>query len=388
MRCFIAFNIFMLLFLSNTGSLFASSPSSLSIFAYPPRRNLDWKSPAKSLRVFLTVETVKFLEQARGNVHSVSDFSEKISVPIDYRSNMGHTIAKVHCTLPSGEVYKRWTSFSGQEYQEMTKELIMEKKLGLGALFYDYPDGFIISGQENILKLIYHNGRKIRNLYGKRVKIMPRKLQMSVSEDECQNIKDMVDFFESYHYEVGSPLKSILDRGELNNLYFSTNLDPYESYQRAKAGENTKVGGGCAPYGVALMKHTSFYHKMLDDFFQLRVKVSEKLIGNGRDKKVSIFKLLFTSKWTFKGYANREFVQYDPQLIWNFIGEVRACLGKVEYKGQKCSANARKWMRQLEKEGSGVKLATPTKLSHNRVVNRRRNLKRIIYIPGIELTKQ
>lgn len=352
------------------GSLFAfmlsqgeASAGTLDVYAYPPTSPLDWSTPRSTLKSFLK----NYLAGMVGENFTVKgrdDFNEEFTLDSNYRSSMGHTIGHISCTLSSGQRYERWSSFSGQDFREVDREIVFKKKLGLGSLFYDFEDGHIISGQENIMRLTYLKGRYVRDAKGRRVREKPRFIRMKIDRYQCDDLKEMVDFFESFHFSPKTELSELRKRDSKNVLYFTNNMDPYESYKNRLVESSAKVGGGCAPYGVAMIKLVGFYPRELDARLKLNIPVSHKIIGNDNGHKVSMASIIFGengSSWTFPGYKNRFFNQYDPKLIWDLIGEVRACLGSADYRGEECTESAREFMSQYDFK---ARLAPTQKFSH------------------------
>ncbi len=369
----------------------------LDVYAYPPTSPLDWSTPRSTLKSFLK----NYLAGVVGESFDVKgrdDFGDEFEISSNYRSSMGHTIGHVSCTLSNGHKYERWSSFSGQDYREVDKEVVFKKKLGLGSLFYDFEDGHIISGSENIMRLTYLKGRHVKNASGKRVREEPRYLRMKIDENECDDLKEMITFFESFHFKKGLEIEELRARDSSQVLYFTNNMDPYDSYQNRLHTSAAKVGGGCAPYGVAMMKATGYYSDELDSVFKLNIPVSYKIIGDGYSHKVSMSSIILGnngSSWTHSGYKNKYFNQYDPKLIWDLIGEVRACLGQVDYRGESCTQKARSFINDHH---FSVKLAPTQNFSHEAQTwqwvddgDRRRrekvSVKTVNMTTGIELTK-
>ena len=294
----------------------------LTIYSYPPRNILDWSAPKEAMADFARTTMGQYLHS--DTVNFVSDFGEAGSAPQSYRSPMGHTLAHIQCALPDGAMYDSWTSFSGQDLSGVDKDNLINKKLGLGVLFYDYIDGHIISGDENKLFLINYDGKNGN---------LPRYWQQNIDAKTCGSVRDMNEFFKSFHFQKGSTLEALQARPPGQVLYYSSNMDPYEGYLARRQGRETKIGGGCAPYGLGLLKAAGKYDYLLDDILTLRLDVSEKLIGGipdetGHIREVSLKDLLgdLGENWTYPGYKNRKFKNYDPYLIWQFIGGVNACL--------------------------------------------------------------
>jgi len=316
----------------------ATSGGTLTVYAYPPRKILDWSTPKSVLGDFANTTFAQALSEDP-QITFVNDFGEPGGIPRSYKSTMGHTITHAACTLPDGTPYDAWTSFSGQDLYSVDKENMLDKKIGLGMLFQDYVDGHIISGVENKMRLIYYKGRDGNS---------PRYWQQNIDGEACGRVRDMVEFFKSFHFPKGSTREQLEARPPTQTLYFTSNMDPYKTYMARKLDPNAKVGGGCAPYGIGLLKAAWKYDNTLDDTLTLKLQVSERLIGgipgeNGQIRQVSVSDLLGSlgDSWTYPGYKNRDFRNYDPYLIWKFIGGVNACLTG---NAGGCSPEASAWL--------------------------------------------
>jgi hypothetical protein len=314
-----------------------SGGGAITIYVYPPSNIIDWSTPKTALGGFMSSALAG--ELAGGaDVEVISTFGEADTVPSNYKSAMGHTIAHVRCAASGGRPYESWTSFSGQDFQEVDKGLLLDRKIGLGTLFYDYIDGHIISGDGNKARLFYYKGKDGN---------APRYLSQRIDAAACGKVRDMIEFFKSFHYPQTSTLQDLQNRPPERMLYFTSNMDPYESYIKRITTGHGKVGGGCAPYGLALLKAAGKYDKALDPVFLLRLRVSERFIGglpdgNGGMREVPVSDILgpLGNSWTHQGYKNRYFRNYDPYRIWKFIGEARACLSS----SPGCSPAAAAWL--------------------------------------------
>lgn len=319
--------------------------SSLTLYVYPPRSRIDWSTPGNALRTVVG-SLIKIAFSQDDIVAFLSDFGDRGNIDSSYKSSMGHTIGHVRCRLPGGELFERWTSFSGQDYREVDKQLLFKDKAGYGTLFHNYIDGHIIAGEENVKRITYYkggreNGEKIRPLY----------FQVEVAPARCAAIREMVSFFEGFHYEPGTPLEQLKARPAHRVLYFTNQMDPYDTYLARKRGGKGEVGGGCAPYGAALLKASGRYLPRFESLFRTPVSVSEKLIGNLPDhrtsqiRRVSMHDILHTSlgtrwDWSHEGYRNRFVSIYDPQKIWDFTRDVLVCLNEA-----RCSDAAAAFLR-------------------------------------------
>lgn len=308
--------------------------SSLTLYVYPPRNRIDWSTPGNALRTIVG-SLISIALTDDNAIEFLSDFGDRGDISSTYKSSMGHTLGHIRCRLPGGAIYDRWTSFSGQEYREEDKRLLFREKHGFGSMFYNFIDGHIISGEENVKRITFYKGKKVN---GERIR--PLYLQVEVEPKRCAELKAMNEFFESFHYKPGTPLEQLRARGELRNLHFTNQMDPWEGYLARKRGQMVPVGGGCAPYGAAMLKAAGRYLPAFEQLFRTPVSVSEKLIGHqwntdGTVRRVSIHDILHTSlgtrwDWSHEGYTNRFVSMYDPQKIWDFTREVLHCLDTVQ----------------------------------------------------------
>lgn len=322
--------------------------SSLTIYVYPPRNELDWSSPRSLAKSFIGIEIPRSLSLNDG-VKFISDFKEQGTISSDYRSTMGHAIARVECTLPNGRRYEKWASFSGQNYTDVDVKNVLHDQIGLGVIFYDYVDGHIISGEENVARIAHYNGRlTLKN--GRLRNVRPRYMQFEVDARRCAKLAEMVSFFEDFRFPNKAPLASLLARAPENTLYFTNMLDPYDSYLARKSTGRGRVGGGCAPFALALVKMAERYDASFDRHWRFTLPVSERLIGgipdsSGNTRRVSLPSILFTGlggSWEHQGYANRFNTFTDPQLMWDFMGSVRSCLA-----GERgCNGESAAWASQ------------------------------------------
>jgi hypothetical protein len=316
----------------------------LTIFAYPPSGNLVWDNPRNVFLSFAKIELERRVTR-NSEVQFLSPYGESGSLSSNYRSTMGHAIVRVQCQLPGGDWYKKWVSFSGQNYAEIDKKNILQDKIGLGVLFYDYPDGHLIEGAENISRITHYKGPFRKSERGYWEKVRPRYLKVSLSQQQCGQLAEYVDFFAGFHFSPHATLEELLQRPAEKILYFNANIDPLAAYEARKTDPMAKVGGGCAPFAISLLKLIGRYQSVFDQALKLKVPVSEKLIGRA-DRKVSVSDLLFTglgSSWTHPGdqAENTRWLNlYDPYKIWQFIGDLRQCL-----TGKDCPAEASEFLQ-------------------------------------------
>lgn len=325
--------------------------SSLTLYVYPPRNPIDWSSPANALRSNIG-DLASAALSMNDYIHFTNDFHEAGTISSDYKSSLGHTLTHTHCTLPDGKLYDHWASLSGEDDRAVDSQNLFKDKIGVGVMFYDYVDGHIIEGIENVKRITFYKGD---HEFSSR-QIRPRYIQMELDPERCAEAQKMITFFESFHYKPGTTTAQLIARGPEHNLYFTNNIDPYESYLERQRTGHGRIGGGCAPFAAGLTKATGRYVKEFDTLWRTPVTVSEKLIGGTYDprlrakRQVSLGSLLFTplgERWTYneEGYKNRHLDLYDPQKIWEFAGNMLDCL-----QHKHCAASTTEFLRGHQPE--------------------------------------
>lgn len=309
----------------------------VTVYAYPPTYPQDWSSPRGMLGSMLSTELKKQLYSTKTDF--ISDFKESGRLAVNYKSAVGHVEAHVKCALPGGGVYDVWTGMVGRKIISADIDVLFIKKLGMGSMFYSFVDGYVANGEENIWRLVNYKSDSGD---------APRFWAQEIDSRACGKIKEMVEFYSSFHYKPGTTLAELQALPPEKIFHFDVTKDPYDTYMARRAdGENTPVGGVCASYGLALLKMAGKYDYSIDRHFRFNFEVSERLIGGipdetGKIREVEVSDLLFGGlgeKWTYPGYKNRVFDSYDPQHIWQFIGEIGDCA----WGGPLCTAAAKEW---------------------------------------------
>ena len=373
--------ILSLTFLLMTGQpALASAGGTLELYVYPASYHLDWSSPVSLLYDFLGIYAVK--EMAEEDLVTAPDgLGHSVSINRNYYSAMGHTIGHISCTLSDGSSYEKWSSYWGQDDRKVDLELAMEGS-GAGSLFYDFVDGYVRNGEINVAQLVYINHE--RTIDGVELNGSPRHIRVNITAEQCHDLKEMVTFLEGFRHPPGTTTDDILEMPEDEVLYFTTNLDVYDSYQNRMATGTGRIGGGCSNYVVAMFKMVGLYSEILDKRWTRRLSVSESLIGGSGEcgeecdsvSSLAVGLGLYGNEWLYEGYPSRPLALHDPLLIWNFIGNAQACLGvEGDPFGAECTDEMRGWI-----EDHNVSLSDPMVLehTHNGVTTERA-------IPGIEL---
>lgn len=320
--------------------------SNTTIYVYPPHEPLDWSTP-RNLIASMAGLLVEAAVTKDDLIRFINDFKEGGTISSDYRSTMGHTIAHVQCRLSSGAAYAKWASFSGQDFPLVDKKLILDDEIGVGVLFYNYLDGHIIAGEENPKRLTYYTGHLYldRNLQFQRVH--PHYFEFGISPKQCDQLKEMISFFESFHFPPGTTIEDLERRPAESVLYFSSVLDPYATFLKRKTTGHGLVGGGCAPFAVGLLKYLGLHETVFERRWLRHLPVSETLIGDGQKRRVSLESILLSDlgdSWLKEGAATRKMDLYDPQLIWNFVERTLICLEPERDPDQTCPNDITKWL--------------------------------------------
>lgn len=301
----------------------------LSIFVYPPSDPIDYQSPSSALWSIFRIEA-KRLILSPGRLFFINNQGRRTAMKLPYRSTIGHTLSCISCTLPNGESYENWVSLSSHRYTDTAMHLLVRDQAGLSFLFHNYVDGTLIRGDENLLRLVHYTGKRIHASQKKYQLIQPRYMAFHLSAHECAALRDMIDFYTDMSRQSSTRTSSGHDSMEQQTLYFSNLIAPYESYLHRKQTNQGIVGGGCAPFGVGLLKASGHHVTAYDQIWKRTFEISENLIGIPKDR-ISFLALLFGrpgKKWIHSGYPVRTLNVYDPELIWEFIGTLHDSLSQ------------------------------------------------------------
>jgi hypothetical protein len=362
--------------------------STLTIYVYPPSDALDWTNP-KTAFVRFGVSAIREKEaNLTGKKTFTNDWGEELSFPYGYRSTMGHTIAHIQCQ-PAGEtaIFDKWASLSGQDFREVDEKNVLDH-IGLSVLFYNYTDGFIIAGQENRERLSFYRGER-RDAQGNAIDVYPRYMSFNIDAEACKRLKDLEQHFERYHYPQDSTYEEflILQPNPTDHLYFSTNFDPLDTYLSHLNDPLTLEGGGCAPFGVSLIRAAGILvdqngalDPLLRDNWALQLEIGRELLGGpdikdakgnilvkttddqGNERKIPVLLLLGTmgDHWTTNSSGDNSnpdkpvrFSNYDPQKLWDFVGDVMICL---KSKQATCSPIAKSFLSSSYLNARTVKI--------------------------------
>lgn len=292
----------------------------LALFVYPPSAPVDYSTPASALRSVLSIELDRLLFSHR-KVSFTDDRGRSGNIRVPYTSTIGHTLACISCTLPDGTRYRQWASVSSLTYARTGIRLLFREQAGMRILFHDYPDGILISGAENWLRLIHYNGSRMPGGWWKRQGEVPRYMARPITRTACSQLKEMISFFAAMtentflHAGDGTPVHAD------DRFWFGSSADPWDGYKHRKKTGTGKVVAGCAPFGVALWKAAGGWDHRMDSLWTLRIQVGDHLIG-GPGRRVSVPAILWGKGgqgWITGNEPAHTFASHDPALIWSSI---------------------------------------------------------------------
>lgn len=295
----------------------------LALFVYPPSAPVDYSTPASALRSVLSIELDRLLFSHR-QVPFTDDRGRSGTIRVPYTSTIGHTLACISCTLPDGTRYRQWASVSSLTFARTGIRLLFREQAGMRILFHDYPDGILITGAENWLRLIHYAGSRIPGGWWRRQGAVPRYMARPIDRASCARLKDMIAFFAAMTEHTFRQAGGIAPAHADDRFWFGTSADPWDGYLHRQSTGTGKVVAGCAPFGVALWKAAGGWNPLLDSLWTLRLQVGEHLIG-GPERRVSVPAILWGKagrRWTFGHEPVHTFASHDPALIWSFIEAV------------------------------------------------------------------
>lgn len=286
------------------------------LFVYPPSLPLRAESPAKMFRGTLRIELRRLLTPSR-RVRFEEEDGTPGTLRSPYFSTIGHTIVWLHCPEDSGRNVEDWASLSAHDFAARGLQRLIRDGRGLGILLDPYPEAYLPGAVENPLRLLHYRGWR----RGRR--IAPRYLAIPVGAEACADVRAMV---RAYREAAREPFPLEADADPQRGLVFSSVLDPHDLYLRRQAAGAGILGGGCAPFGIALLKGADAFHPHMDTLWNMVLDMPESLIG-GDGRRVAVWRLLLgrpSRAWASEGQRSQRYVNADPQRIWDWIGAAPA----------------------------------------------------------------
>ncbi len=193
-------------------------------------------------------------------------------------SPIGHFAVEINCESPNE--YGINHVLTGMETAEkgQSQKVTMKKRLGLGSVFYNFP-GDLQNAKDNLKAL--KKAKKDNRL---------TTVTIPTSASRCQKGLEFLDkWINAGSYTVYGGMKDV------------------------QAGE----GSGCADFALEFFSiATSIAAR--DDIFA-KVFVPFELIGDGEDKRVSFFKILFTRNWAKDATEGKLYITPDTNKVVDFI---------------------------------------------------------------------
>ena len=135
------------------------------------------------------------------------------------------------------------------------------------------------------------------------------------------------------------------------------------------------MGGGCAPFAVALLKAGGRYDPALDAHWKRSLTISERLIGEPGKRKVPMPSLLLGRRWEQDGFVSRHLELYDPSMIWQFIVDSEKRFSPPKKSGATATEAIFEKVQMLPsgliiRQGASIVLPMPEFIGHRRYPKR------------------
>jgi hypothetical protein len=286
----------------------------LILLVYPASRPLVEDSPRDLLWSALNIELRRFFTLKK-KVPFTEDSGRPGTLTAPYFSTIGHTIAWLHCQDRDGAGQEEWASLTGRDFAGRALRRLPRDGRGMGILFDTYPDAYVLGKEENLLRLFNYRGRREAS------PIAPRYLAFSIGTEDCASALALIG---SFREAAQIRLESLDETESPPGLVFSSVMDPYTAWQQWQQGGSEPLGGGCATFGMALLKAAGQFHPVMDSLWNMVLDIPEDLIGEP-GRKVGIGRVLSSPagrSWERTPGQTRRFVNADPDRIWQWIGTV------------------------------------------------------------------
>jgi hypothetical protein len=293
----------------------AAENNELLIFANPSLRRISWETPSKSLKSAINSE---FHNQiAHGNPGTVT-------------ASVGHIVVRFRCRDSNGRTHDEWTGMTGQNDFSETSDDLFKKKIGLGTLFKSYADGSIDPPKKSLGQVVNYRGRLERDVDGRKRRVLPAFLRVPLDTDSCDSVVRLLKTFRAQSWDKVTPVTELRARPRNEVLNFGFAYDAYDSYRdRQRRGSVAPLGGGCTSFAMAFLKVAGAFEPIFEQRWKKRLKISEKLIGDGGAHQAPVMSIMFGSlggSWNYAGWNDRRLDFYDVQLVWDFIRGAQVCL--------------------------------------------------------------
>ena len=310
------------------------SGGELYLFINPAIRVIDWSSPKAGILSFVK----------GGVIHSLGDpFSEDF-----VKSTIGHAIVRFECTDQSGRTHDVWTGMTGQNDTTETRADLIKRGMGLSTLFKGYVDGELYGNEKTRHQVVDFHGRIERNVRGQQALLKPQFMKWEIDSKQCSDLVDYVETYRKQGYDHSQSLDVLRKKDPRDVLLYGLVYDSYELFKTRKAKGKGQLAGGCTSFAVGALKAADVFDERFDDFWKMKIDVSERLMGGlpdeqGKPRFVAFDKLLGSlgASWTHAGYRNRALEFYDTERMWQFIEGVRNCAdfdsGRLKERPARCT---------------------------------------------------
>jgi hypothetical protein len=201
------------------------------------------------------------------------------SIKKDY-APIGHFAVEINCEVPNRYGIKNVLTGMERLNKKTSNKVVFKKKLGLGSLFYAF-EGDIQSAETTLKELkLAQKDKRLTSV------------TIPTSAERCQNAMDFLEhWIESGSYTV------------------------YGGNKDVRNGE----GSGCADFALKFFLIATSIVPRED--LMVRVRVPNKLIGDGENKKIRFFfpRAFLTRGWSNDPEDSTEYVTPDTNRVIEFI---------------------------------------------------------------------
>lgn len=247
--------IWLLLTVCLSGCIIISAQS-ITLYSFPPPHPIKWRNPHS-----LLLSTVRNYLSGKNKEYP--------------RRPIGHLL--VELKKGSSSIITGMAPDHPSEF----KELIFKEKAGLSILF-DVVDGHLERTErvKTELNLRTENSKAAFITY-------------HISDSAYEYLRCYIDSFKARGYD---------------NLYNGEN--------EPRMGK----GAGCSAFGVSFLELINALQPEYKENWAVQVDIPERLLGETiENKKVSVWKMLFSFSWAKKKEPSRSLMLYDPYLIYKWI---------------------------------------------------------------------
>lgn len=298
--------------------------STLTLYVYPPRQNINWTSPNS-----FAATLVRNIALAGSSTQN------------RYKSSLGHAIVHLSCTDNLGKSHNVWTGLTGQNDLSIDRENVFEKGQGLSVVFKTYRDGEI-QGE-------YKQRNRVANYVGKKGS-KPLYIKTNISPKQCGFLIKMEEEFRRRSWDTITPVREWYKKPDEEILHYGFEIhDPLQSYLSFLENRTNKLGGGCTSYANAFLKAVGLWHPLFESRWTRTVTISEKLMGTD-SHPVAFSDILKSFKWVYEGWQNVTKNIYEPEFMWDFMKSSMICAKNSQHP--KCDPDLFNWVQQNFSEGN------------------------------------